>query len=120
MSTQVLGGPKGSRAIVGIVALTLTLAAFLLTTQATSIWSSRGGQLQPAPARVAASSSAHAVNGSHIPTGCWVKFGCDRGGTIRGGTIIGTRHIHAGCWVKFGCDRGGTTMSMRHIPPDAG
>ena len=32
MSTQVLGGQKRSRAIVGIIALTLTLAVFLLAT----------------------------------------------------------------------------------------
>ncbi len=37
MSTQVLGGQKRSGAIVGIVALTLTLAVVLLATQATSI-----------------------------------------------------------------------------------
>ena len=104
MSTQVLGGQKRSRAIVGIVALTLTLAVYLLATQATSIWSSRGGaQLRPAAVRVATSSSTHAVNGSQIPAGCWVKFGCDRGETIMNTRLGSGGPILDGCRVKFGC-----------------
>jgi hypothetical protein len=103
MSTEVPGGQKRSRAIVGIVTLTLTLAVFLLATQATSIWSSTA-RLQPAPVRMATSSSTYAVNGSHIPAGCRVKFGCDRGGTtliprLRIGGLIPHR-----CRVKFGCE----------------
>ena len=104
MSTQVLGGQKHSRAIVGIVALALTLVVFLLATQATSIWSSRGGaQLRPAAVRVATSSGTHAVNKSQISAGCWVKFGCDRGETIMS-TRLGTGgRVPDGCRIKLGC-----------------
>ncbi len=108
MSTQVLGGQKRSRAIAGIVALILTLAVFVLATQATSIWSSRGGaQLQPAPVRTATSSNTYAVNGSQIPAGCRVKFGCDRGentmSASSSGYAVNGSLIPAGCRVKFGC-----------------
>ncbi len=104
MSTEVLGGKQRSRAIVGIVALVLTLAVFLLATQATSIWTSRGGaQLQPAPAQMAPGSTTQAVNGSQIPAGCWVKFGCDRGGTTTSSRLRSGGRIPDGCRVKFGC-----------------
>jgi hypothetical protein len=80
MSTQVLGVRKGSRAIVGIVALTLTLAVFLLAIQATSIWSSRdGAQVQPAPVHFSVD-AADLWTGAHIPTGCRIKFGCEHEG----------------------------------------
>lgn len=105
MSTQVLGGHKRSRAIVGIVALTLTLAVFLLASQAASIWSSRGGaQLQPAPMRVGTSSGTHAVNGSHLPAGCWVKYGCDRRDPPKSTSLGSSGGVPDGCRVKFGCE----------------
>jgi hypothetical protein len=104
MSTQVLGGQKRSGVIVGIVALALTLAVFLLATQATSIWSSRGGaQVQPAPVHVTTIAHTHAVNGSQIPAGCWVKYGCDRAGTTVSTALVSSRQIPDGCRVKFGC-----------------
>ena len=103
MSTQVLGGQKHPRAIVGIVALALTLVVFLLATQATSIWSSRDAQLQPAPVRVPTSSIRNAVNGSQIPAGCWVKFGCDRGETIMSTRLGSGGRVPDGCRVKLGC-----------------
>ena len=108
MSTQVLGEQKHSRAIVGIVALALTLVVFLLATQATSIWSSRGGtQVQPAPMGIATSLSTHAVNGSQIPAGCWVKWGCDRGEATMSTELEGGERIPDGCRVKFGCQPNG-------------
>jgi hypothetical protein len=110
MSTQVLGGQKRSRTIAAIVALALALAIFLLAAQATSLRSSRGGaQLRPAPEQLATLSSTHAVNGSRIPAGCWVKFGCDRGGTTMSARLGSVRRIPDGCRVKFGCqpDAGG-------------
>jgi hypothetical protein len=103
MSTHVLGGQKRARAIVGIVALALTLAVFMLATQATSIWSSRA-RLQPAPVRMATSSITYAVNGSQIPAGCWVKLGCDRGGTTMSTRLGSGGRIPDGCRVKFGCE----------------
>jgi hypothetical protein len=103
MSTEVLGGQR-SRAIVGIVALALTLAVFLLATQVTSIWTSRGGaQPQPAPAQMAPGSITPAVNGSRIPAGCWVKFGCHRGGATMSTRLGDGGRIPEGCRVKFGC-----------------
>jgi len=82
MSTQVLGGQKGSRAMVGIVALTLTLAVFVLAIQATSIRSSRGGAaVQPAPVHFSVD-AAELWTGAHIPSGCRPKYGCEHvGGT---------------------------------------
>jgi hypothetical protein len=106
MSIQVLGGQKRSRAIVGIVALTLTLAIFLLATQATSVWSSRGGaQRQPALVRTAPSSGMYAMRRTHLLAGCWVKFGCDRDGTTMSTGHGSGGRIPDGCRVKFGCPK---------------
>ncbi|HEX2421726.1 MAG TPA: hypothetical protein VHN56_01035 [Actinomycetota bacterium] len=104
MSTQALGGQKGSRATVGIVALTLTSAVFVLAIQATSIWSSRGGApAQPAPVHFSVD-AADLWTGAHIPTGCRPKFGCEHaGGTMSTGPLNGSQ-IPNGCRIKFGCD----------------
>jgi len=102
MSTQVLG-PERSKVMVALVALALALAVFLLASQATSLWSSSGGaQLQPAPVQVAPVAGTHAVNGSHIPAGCRVKYGCHRGAQDISKPASGG-HIPAGCRVKYGC-----------------
>jgi len=104
MSTQVLGGHERSRVIVALVALALVFAIFVLATQATSIWSSRGGaQLQPAPVQMATLSSGDAVNGSQIPAGCWVKYGCHRGEPSMSTGLASGGQIPEGCRVKFGC-----------------
>jgi hypothetical protein len=104
MSTQVLG-PERSKVMVALVALALALAVFLLASQATSLWSSSGGaQLQPAPVPVASVAGTHAVNGSQIPPGCRVKYGCHRGGPSTTNTGLATgAQIPDGCRVKFGC-----------------
>ena len=109
MSTQVLGGQKRSGAIVGIVALALTLAVFLLATQATSVWSSRGGApVQPAPMHF----SVDAVDlwtGAHIPLGCRPKYGCQHaGGTMSTHPLNGSQ-IPDGCRIKFGCEHEANT-----------
>ena len=103
MSTQVLGGQKGSRAIVWIVALILTLAVFVLAIQATSIWSSRGGApAQPAPMQFSVDAAALAT-GAHIPVGCRPKYGCQHaGGTTNTDPLNGSQ-IPDGCRIKFGC-----------------
>jgi hypothetical protein len=102
MSTQVLG-PERSKVMVALVALALAVAVFLLASQATSIWSSSGGaQLQPAAVQVASVAGTHAVNGSQIPAGCWVKYGCYRGERIIL-TPGGGGHVPEGCRVKYGC-----------------
>ena len=102
MSTQVLG-PERSKVTVALVALALAIAVLLLASQATSIWSSSGGaQLQPAPVSVASIAGIHAVNGSQIPTGCWVKYGCHRGTQIIS-TPANGGHVPGGCQVKYGC-----------------
>ena len=103
MSTQALGGRKSPKAIVGIVALTLAVAVFVLATQATSLWSSKGSaELQPAPARVATVVTTHPVNGSQIPAGCRVKFGCDRGVPRYAYLGLGGQMPH-GCPIASGC-----------------
>ena len=104
MSTQVLGGQKGSKAMVGIVALTLTLAVVLLATQATSIWSSRGGApVQPAPMHFSVD-AADLWTGAHIPVGCRPKYGCQQtGGTTNSQPLNGSQ-IPDGCRIKFGCE----------------
>ena len=104
MSTQVLGGQKRSRAIVALVALALTLAVVLLATEARSIWSTRGGsQVQRAPARIAPTANTEIRYVGHIPAGCRVKFGCDRGGNHQEPAARSERRIPDGCRVKFGC-----------------
>jgi hypothetical protein len=102
MSTQVLG-PERSKVMVALVALALAFAVVLLATQAASIWSSRGdAQFQHPPVQVATVVESHAVNGSQIPAGCWVKYGCHRGAPIISTSATGG-HVPEGCRVKFGC-----------------
>jgi len=102
MSTQVLG-PERSKVMVALVATALAVAVLLLASQATSLWSPSGGaQLQPAPVPVASVAGMHAVNGSQIPAGCWVKYGCHRGAQVISNPASGG-HIPEGCRVKYGC-----------------
>lgn len=110
MSTQVLGGQKGSRAIVGIVALTLTLAVFVLAIQATSIWSSRGGAPVHAPVHFSVD-AADLWTGAHIPTGCRPKFGCERAGATTNTEPLNGSQIPDGCRIKFGCEHEGNTTA---------
>jgi hypothetical protein len=102
MSTQVLG-PERSKVMVALVALALAFSVLVLASQARSIWSSGGGaRLQPAPAPVASVAGIHPVNGSQIPAGCWVKYGCHRGTQIIS-TPANGGHVPEGCRVKYGC-----------------
>jgi hypothetical protein len=102
MSTQVLG-PERSKVMVALVALALAFSVLVLASQARSIWSSGGGaRLQHPPAQIATMVATHAVNGSQIPKGCWVKYGCHRGEPIISTPGDGG-HIPEGCQVKFGC-----------------
>ena len=103
MSTQVLGGPERSRIVVALVALAFTLAVFLLITQATSLWTSSGTQLRPTPVHEGPISGRRPVNGSHIPAGCWVKYGCDRGEPSAHTGMASGGQLPEGCRVKFGC-----------------
>jgi hypothetical protein len=111
MSTQVLGGQKGSRAMVGIVALTLTLAVSVLAIQATSIWSSTSGALvEPAPVHFSVD-AADLWTGAHIPTGCRPKYGCEHAvGTTNTEPLNGSQ-IPDGCRIKFGCEHEGNTTA---------
>jgi hypothetical protein len=113
MSTQVLGGQKRSGAIVGIVALTLTVAVFLLAVQATSIWSSRGGApVQPAPAHFSVDAAA-LWTGAHIPTGCRPKYGCQHAAGTSSTVPLNGSQIPDGCRIKFGCEHLGSTSARR-------
>lgn len=107
MSTQVLGGQKRSGAIVGIVALILTMAVFVLAIQATSIWSSRGrAPVLPAPVHFSVDAAALAT-GVHIPVGCRPKYGCQQArGTTNTAPLNGSQ-IPDGCRIKFGCEQQG-------------
>ena len=111
MSTQVLGEQKGSRAVVGIVALTLTSAVFVLAIQATSIWSSRGGApAQPASVHFSVD-AADLWTGAHIPTGCRPKYGCEHVGGTASTVPLNGSQIPEGCRFKFGCDYEGNTTA---------
>jgi hypothetical protein len=111
MSTQVLGGQKGSRAMVGIVALTLTLAVSVLAIQATSIRSSTSGALvEPAPVHFSVD-AADLWTGAHIPTGCRPKYGCQHAGAITNTEPLNGSQIPDGCRIKFGCEQEGKTTA---------
>ena len=111
MSTQVLGGQKHSRAIVGIVALALTLAVFVLATQASSIRSTRiGSTVQPAPVRFSVD-AADLWTGARIPVGCRPKYGCQQGGGTTNTAPLNGSHIPDGCRIKFGCEEGRSTTA---------
>ena len=108
MSSQVAGARTHPRIGIALVTLVLAGSVIVLATQATSIWSSRGGtQVAPAPMGIATSFSTHAVNGSQIPAGCWVKWGCDRGETTMSTELESGGRIPDGCRVKFGCQPNG-------------
>jgi hypothetical protein len=80
MSTQVTGARRRSRLSAALVGLTLTIALFVLATQASSIWSGRAGShVRPAPVHVVPIASTGPRY--HIPAGCRVKYGCRHGGT---------------------------------------
>ena len=83
MSTRGIGARRRPRLGAALVALALIVAAFALTTQATSIWSTRSGsQIRPIPAHTALSVNPDLRTGSHISTGCWRrKYGCPEGET---------------------------------------
>jgi hypothetical protein len=111
MSTQVLGGQKGSRVIVGFVALTLTLAVFGLAIQATSIWLSRGGApVQPEPVHFSVD-AADLWTGARIPTGCRPKYGCQHAGGTSNTDPLNGSQIPDGCRIKFGCEHEGKTTA---------
>jgi hypothetical protein len=103
MSIQVRGRRERSGVMVTLVALALAFGVFLLATQAASIWSSRGdARLERPPVHVATVLDTPAVNGSQIPAGCWVKYGCHRGEpTIS--TVASRGQVPDGCRIKFGC-----------------
>jgi hypothetical protein len=114
MSTQVLGGQKGSRAIVGIVTLILTLAVLVLAIQATSIWSSRGGApAQPAPVHFSVDAAA-LWTGAHIPTGCRPKYGCQYAGANTNTQPLNGSQIPDGCRIKFGCEHDAGNTEVTH------
>ena len=114
MSTQVLDGQKGSRAIVGIATLSLTLALLVLAIQATSIWSSRGGApVQPAPVHFSVD-AAELWTGAHIPTGCRPKYGCEHAGATMSTHPLNGSQIPDGCRIKFGCEHDAGNTEVRY------
>ena len=111
MSTQVLGGQKRSGAIVGIVALTLTMAVFVLAIQATSIRSSRGGApVEPAPVHFSVD-AADLWTGARVPAGCRPKYGCQHAAGTTSTDPLNGSQIPDGCRIKFGCEHLGSTTA---------
>jgi hypothetical protein len=84
MSTQVKGARRRSRLTAALVALALTVAVFVLATQASSVRSTKiGPQVRPVPAQTAPSASPDLRASSHISIGCRrPKYGCQQGGSI--------------------------------------
>ncbi len=82
MSTQGTGARRRSRLSGALVALALTVAVFVLATQANSIRSTRiVPHARPVPAHLAPSANPDLRPSSHISIGCRrPKYGCQQGG----------------------------------------
>jgi hypothetical protein len=83
MSTQGTGARRHSRLSAALLALALTVAVFVLASQANSITSARiGPQVRPVPAHFVPSANPDFRTSSHISVGCRrPKYGCQQGGT---------------------------------------
>jgi hypothetical protein len=78
MSIQLTGAGKRFRVSLTLVALALAVAAFVLATQASSIWSMRNEpQVQHGQAIVVPATNVGLVNSGHIRPGCRPKYGCE-------------------------------------------
>ena len=78
MSIEFAGAGKRFRLSAVLVGLVLALAAFVLVTQAWSIWStSNDPRVQPGQAIRAPRSDVGFVKSGHIPPGCRPKYGCE-------------------------------------------
>jgi hypothetical protein len=107
MSTQGTGARRRSRLSAALVALALTVAVFVLATQANSIRSTRiGPQVRPVPAQTALTASPDLRTSTHI--GCWRrKYGCQH-------RLRASSHISIGCRrPKYGCQPGGSIIAER-------
>jgi len=77
MSIQATGAGKRFR-VSPALALALAVAAVVLATQASSIWSTRNEpQVRPGPAIVVPATHVGSVNSVHIGPHCRPKYGCD-------------------------------------------
>ena len=78
MSIQLTGAGRRYRVSAALVALALAVAAFVLATQARSIWSTRNEpQVRPGPAIVVPATNVGLVSSGHIGPHCRPKYGCE-------------------------------------------
>ena len=115
MFTQETTARRRSRLTAALVAFALTAAVLVVAIQASSIRSTR---IDPQVPRVAAQTALTANpdlrTRSHIPEGCWPKFGCGQDATTTANPDLRTSsHIPEGCWPKFGCGQDATTTAKR-------
>jgi hypothetical protein len=112
MFTQETSARTRSRLAIALVALVLTAAVLVVGSQASSIRSTRiGPQVPWVPAQTALPDLR---TSSHIPKGCWPKFGCGQDATTTANPDLRTSsHIPKGCWPKFGCGQDATTTANR-------
>ena len=109
MSTQGTGARRRSKLIAALVALALTVAVFVLATQANSITSTRiGPQVRPVPAHLALGTNPDLRASSHVSVGCPRRtYGCEH-------RLRASSHIAVGCRrPKYGCQLGGSTIAER-------
>jgi len=111
MATQVTQAGRRSRMSATLVAVALTVAVFVLATQASSIWSTKAGSpIQPTAMHFSVDAAA-LWTGAHIPTGCRPKYGCEHAGGTTSTQPVNGSQIPDGCRIKFGCENEGETTA---------
>jgi hypothetical protein len=115
MFTQEISARTRSRLATALVALALTAAGLVVASQASSIRSTRiEPQVSRVPAQTGLTANPDLQKSSHIPKGCWPKFGCGHDATTTANPDLQTSsHIPKGCWPKFGCGHDATTSASR-------
>ncbi len=114
MFTQETTTRRRSRLATALVALALTAAVLVVASQAISIGSTRIDSRVPRGAAQTGLTASPVRTSSHIPKGCWHKFGCWNDATNTANPHLRTRsHLPNGCWHKFGCGRAATTTTNR-------
>ena len=115
MFAQETTARRRSRLTGALVALTLTAAVLVVASEGSSI---RSARIDPQVPRVATQNVLTAYpdlrTSSHIPKGCYPKFGCRQDATTSPSPDLRTgSHIPKGCFPKFGCRQGATPTANR-------
>ena len=109
MSIHITGTGKRFGVSAALVALALAVAAIVLATQASSLWSTRTvPQVQPGQTIEVPPTNAGLAGSSHVGIGCRPKYGC--------GGLVDSDHTRPGCRPKYGCENDAGTAGGVGVP----